>query len=308
MVTSAYPIPGRLNLFLAGGLVGALLLLLWLGSGANQSWLWGLGVVYSFLLLTNYALMHEAAHKTFHDNPGINWTVGTLLSFFFPMSYTVFKVTHIVHHCCNRTDHEMFDCYYEGDYKWIKYFQLYGLLVGAWWILIPIGNLMLALLPGILHSRPFKRARSTTVFFDDFGSKEIGFIRLEIVLCILFWVSIINILNISMDVLFVYYICFAINWSTRQYVTHAFSPRDVKNGAHNLSVSKPMELLFLNGNWDLVHHQHPHIPWVYLKDLGRKSKQPISYWRQYLKLWRGPILCTEEGPDVLEKSKYQVMK
>lgn len=308
MESSDYPIPVRLNLVLAVGLVVFLILLLWLGAGAHSIWLWVLGVAYSFLLLTNYALMHEAAHNTLHSDSRINWIAGTVLSFFFPMSYTVFRVTHIVHHCCNRTDHEMFDCYYEDDYKWIKYIQLYGLLVGIWWVLIPIGNLLLALAPGILRTRVFKRARTTAVFFDDFGNKEIWFIRLEIFLCILFWASVIHLLNISINVLLIYYICFAINWSTRQYVTHAFTPRDVKNGALNLSVSRPMEWLFLNGNWDLVHHQHPHISWIYLKELGSMSKEPISYWRQYIRLWHGPVLCTEEGPDVLEKTKYQVMK
>jgi fatty acid desaturase len=305
---SEYPVPEKLNLIIASGLFVSLIFLLWLGSAIEPIWLWLIGIIYSFLLLTNYALMHEAAHMNLHSDSRINWIVGTLLSCFFPMSFTVFRVTHIVHHCCNRTDHEMFDCYYEGDYKSIKYIQLYGLLTGIWWVLIPVGNLLLAIAPAILRTWLFKRARTTSIIFDDFGNKEVWFIRLEIVLCLLFWITIIQLLGISINVLIVYYICFAFNWSTRQYVTHAFTPRDVKKGALNLLVSRPMEYLFLNGNWDLVHHQHPHVSWIYLKVLGKKSQSPVSYWKQYFRLWRGPVLCTESGPDILTKSKYQGMK
>ena len=106
----------------------------------------------------------------------------------------------------------------------------------------------------------------------------------------------------------IFYAFFAFNWSTRQYVTHAFTVRDVKNGALNLSVSRPMAWILLQGQWDLVHHQHPHVSWMYLPLLGRSSKKPVSYLKQYLKLWGGPKPCTERGPEILPQEVYKVME
>ncbi len=301
-------IPGRTNLVIAAAvLLGAIGLLL-VASSLDLIWSVPLGIIFSFILLTNYALMHEATHDVLHANSKLNWLVGMVLSWLFPMSFTVFKVSHVVHHCCNRTDHEMFDCYYEGDFKLIKYIQWYGLLLGLWWPLIPIGNLLLAMHPGILRTKPFRNARSTAVVFDPYDLKLTWLLRFEILLGILFWFGLIYFLSIRWETLFLFYAFFAFNWSTRQYITHAFTIRDVKNGALNLSVSRPMSWILLQGQWDLVHHQHPHVSWVNLARLGERSKKPVSYFRQYLRLWKGPRLCNEAAPDILAKKDYQVMQ
>lgn len=281
--------------------------LLWLASKTGVIAVVFLGIIYSFVLLMNYALIHEAAHDLLHSNARINYLLGTMLGWFFPISFTVLKVTHIVHHCCNRTDHEMFDCYYQGDNLIIKTIQWYGLLLGLWWPLIPVGTLLLMLAPRLLVSAPFRKARSTAVLFDDFGRREIWRIRWEVIGGILFWAALYNMLQLSWIVLFFFYICFAFNWSTRQYVTHAFTPRNVRDGALNLKVSKLMGWLLLNGHWDLVHHQNPHISWYYLESLGEHSQKPVSYWGQYIRMWKGPLLCNEKGPEILPKAVYQSM-
>ena len=303
----SFPIPDRLNTALAFTVMALAIGLLWLGSKTDGLWIIVPGIVYSFLLLTNYALIHEGTHGVLHSNRKRNYFLGTMLSWLFPISFTVLKVTHIVHHCCNRTDHEMFDCYYQGDNRIIKYIQWYGLLLGLWWFLIPIGTLLLAIAPRFLVSAPFRKARSTAVLFDDFGRREVWRIRFEIAGGIIFWIVLYNVLQLDWETLLVFYTCVAFNWSTRQYVTHAFTPRDVRNGALNLTVSKPMGMLLLNGHWDLVHHQHPHVSWYYLGHLAKGSQAPVSYWRQYFRLWRGPCLCKEKGPDALPKSVYQGM-
>lgn len=301
-------IPSRINLLIAAGVFLAAISLLWAASRLELVWSIPIGIVFSFVLLTNYALMHEATHDVLHSNSKINWLVGMVMSWFFPMSLTVFKVSHVVHHCCNRTDHEMFDCYYAGDFKTIKYIQWYGLLLGLWWPLIPIGNLLLAIHPGLLRTKPFRRARSTSVVFDDYDENLTWKLRFEVLMALIFWFCVINLLSIRWETLAIFYAFFAFNWSTRQYVTHAFTTRDVKNGALNLTVSKPMSWILLQGQWDLVHHQHPHISWIHLTHLGKQSKRPVSYLKQYFRLWKGPVPCTEPGPDILPQNVYEVMQ
>jgi len=302
-----YPIPARLNLIVAMLIFWGTVGLLWLASQLPLAWAFPTGVVVSFLLLSNYALMHEAAHDQLHSRPMVNDTAGMVLGWLFPMSFTLFKVTHTVHHCCNRTDHEMFDCYYPGDNRLLKWMQWYGLMFGLWWYLIPLGSLLLAVAPTWLRSPPFKKARTTKVLFDDFGSKEIRRLRRDTALGILFWVLLLQWLALRWEVVLVAYALFAFNWSTRQYVTHAFTPRDVRDGALNLRVSIPMGWLLLHGNWDRVHHQHPHVPWVYLPSIGQQEGYDTGYWRHYARLWGGPIPCREAGPAILSRTRYREM-
>lgn len=313
--SSDYPIPARLNLLLTGLIVSAAIGLLWLASVvvSDSGWLrgsiisMGIGIAYSFLMLSNYALMHEATHGQLHPQVRINDTAGMLLGWLFPIPFTLLKITHTVHHRCNRTDHEMFDCYYPGDNRLVKTVQWYGLMFGIWWYLIPLGALLLAVAPSWLHSPPFKQARSTEVLFDDFGPAEILRLRVETALGIACWLLLIWALQLRWEVLLIAYACFAFNWSTRQYVTHAFTPRDVRDGAFNLRVGPIMGGLLLNGQWDRVHHQHPHIPWVHLPPLGRREGYDTDYWRQYLRLWRGPRPCRESGPQPLSLTAYRQM-
>lgn len=98
---------------------------------------------------------------------------------------------------------------------------------------------------------------------------------------------------------------FGFNWSTRQYVTHAFSPRDVINGAWNLRVGRLHGAMLLNGQWDRVHHQHPHVSWIHLPELARGKAFDLGYWQQYRRLWRGPRCCRKKGPRCLPRQGYE---
>ncbi len=297
-------LPARLNLFLAAMILLSTLFLLWLASRLPLSGQLLCGLLFAQLLLTNYQLMHEASHDLLHPERRINDAMGTVLGWLFPVSFTLMKVTHIVHHCCNRSDHEMFDCYYPGDNRALKCMQWYGLLTGLWWWLVPVGSLLLAIHPAWLRSPPFRKARTTAVLFDDFGSKDIRRVRLETLFGILFWLAAFHLLNLQWQAVLLLYALFGFNWATRQYVTHAFSPRDVVNGAWNLKVGRLHGLTLLNGQWDRLHHQHPHVSWVYLPVLARARDYDKSYWRQYFDLWRGPRPCQEPGPACLPRKEY----
>ncbi len=305
---TALRIPATFNLVVAALVLVIAVGLIALASRLPAVWLLPVGILFSFVLLTNYALLHEGSHGLLHPDPRLNGVIGAVLGWLFPISFTVLRVTHIVHHCCNRTDHEMFDCYYPQDRRLVKNIQWYGILTGLWWVLIPVGSVLLALNPAWLRSPPFRSARTTAVLFDDFGPREVLRVRLEVVFGIAFWWLLWRYLDPQWTSLLVLYACFAFNWSTRQYVTHAFTPRDVRNGALNLRVSRVMSWLLLNGHWDRVHHQHPHAPWIHLPQLARGETYDSGYWQQYARLWRGPRPCTEPGPAMLTRSSYRAMR
>jgi fatty acid desaturase len=297
-------IHSRLNTALVALVAAAALALLWLGSQLELAWSLPVGIVFSFVLLSNYALLHEATHDNLHATPALNQALGAFTGFLFPIPFSMIKVTHTVHHCCNRTDYEMFDLYYPGDNMFLKLGQWYGLMCGWFWPCIPVGTVLLATFPQLLRTKPFRKARTTAVLFDDFEAHGIRRIRIEVVLMLVFWVAAFQLLDLRWGNVLVMYACFAFNWSTRQYVTHAFTPRDVVNGALNLRVSKAMSWLLLKGNWDLVHHQKPWLPWTSLEAEGLRGPAPAAFWPQYWRMWRGPVPVVEPSPERLPNTPH----
>jgi fatty acid desaturase len=140
-------IRNRLNIALVALVQIAAWLLLWAGARVSGAWVFAVGVVYSFLLLTNYALIHEATHDNLNADARWNRWLGVLAGCLFPIPFSMIKVTHTVHHCCNRTDHEMFDLYYPGDNMVLKLGQWYGLLSGFFWPCIPVGMVIPGAVP-----------------------------------------------------------------------------------------------------------------------------------------------------------------
>jgi fatty acid desaturase len=295
------PIPNRLNLLLVVLVVGSAIALLWLGSHVESWWATVLvGIAFSYLLLTNYALLHEASHASLHSNPAVNRLLGTVTGLLFPMPFSMFRVTHQGHHLRNRTDHEMFDLYYPTDYRSIRYMQWYGVLCGLFWPWVPIGAVLFALCPGVLRTRIFKKARSSNQLLGDIRDQEIRAIRFEVVLTIAFFAGLFWLLELRWEAVLIMYACFSFNWSTRQYVGHAFSRRDVVEGAWNLRHYFWMSWILLHGEWDLNHHRHPEVSWYYLPRLSAEEER-IGYLRQYWGMWLGPRPTTEPAPESLRK-------
>ena len=81
----AWQIPNKLNMILLFSACGCALFCLWLGNQYSDrpEILIPLGIGYSYLMLTNYALMHEAAHAKLHTNSRLNYLLGMLSGFFF---------------------------------------------------------------------------------------------------------------------------------------------------------------------------------------------------------------------------------
>ena len=63
------PIANRLNAFLVFAVAGLAVGLLWLATWLDNWYCTlGIGVAFSYTILTNYALMHEAIHLNLNDN------------------------------------------------------------------------------------------------------------------------------------------------------------------------------------------------------------------------------------------------
>jgi fatty acid desaturase len=295
------PIPDRLNTALVAVVILAAVSLLWLGSRVES---WGaviaIGALFSYVLLTNYALLHEAGHGNLHSDPRMNRILGAAAGLLFPMPYSMFRVTHQGHHLRNRTDHEMFDLYYPTDNKLIRFVQWYGILCGMFWPLVPIGALLFAVWPSLLRTPVFRRARSSSYLLGDIRDAEVRTIRVELLLTIVFFAALFWLFDLRWQAVLVMYACFSFNWSTRQYVGHAFSRRDVIEGAWNLKHWPMMSWILLHGEYDLNHHRHPEAPWYYLPRLTRPDDPRVSYVMQYWRQWLGPRANVEPAPESRE--------
>jgi fatty acid desaturase len=295
------PIPDRLNLLLVGLVVSAALALLWLGSHVGSGWaVLAVGIAFSYLMLTNYALLHEATHDNLHSNPRLNYVLGVVTGLLFPVPFSMIWTTHQGHHLRNRTDHEMFDLYYSSDNRLVKYAQWYSILCGLFWPVIPLGALVTAVWPGFLRLRPFQRARSSSYLLGDIHSSDVWAIRGEVALIVTFFAGMAYLLELRSVPTLVLYACFAVNWSTRQYIGHAFSQRHVIDGAWNLKHNRLMSWVLLHGEYDLNHHRRPDVSWFYLPKLSPHDEERLSYMRQYWRLWTGPRPNREPPPEALE--------
>jgi fatty acid desaturase len=178
-----------------------------------------------------------------------------------------------------------------------KYVQWYTPLLGFFWFLVPLGSVLFGLFPNLLRTRLARISTTTKFMHEYFDRRAVIRIRIELAAAAAYWIALWNLLGLDWTTLATFYGCFAFNWSTRQYVSHAYTPRDVINGALNLKVGRVMGAILLNGQWDLVHHQKPWLPWTSLPEAGTRSAPPVSYARQYLRMWRfGMLPATETAP------------
>jgi fatty acid desaturase len=79
-----------------------------------------------------------------------------------------------------------------------------------------------------------------------------------------------------------------VNWSTRQFVEHAYTPLHTVEGSLNLKHFSVMSWVLLHRELDLNHHRRPDVPWIYLPALSRPDERRIHYVAQYAAMWLGP--------------------
>lgn len=295
---TAEPIPGALNIALTAASISAALALLWLASHTESGAVRiAAAVAFSFVNNTIFSLLHEAVHGVLHPKKGINETFGRLTAAFFPTGLTFQRICHLGHHRRNRSDVELFDYVLPGESRLVKAAQWYGILTGVYWLLPPLACLAYLIAPGLFRphggSRLFRQT-SADAMLSGFEEAPEGKVRLEILASMLLQAGLWWALDLNFWGWGTCYAAFAINWSSLQYADHAWSERDVHDGAWNLRVNRVVRYLFLNYHHHKAHHQHPNVPWLHLPRYVDPAEERPSFFRIYLKMWRGPRPWTDE--------------
>jgi fatty acid desaturase len=293
-VRDTYPIPGRLNLTIAGAQLIALLSILWATGQVHTGWAVALlALAYGIAMNSAYAMLHEAEHNLLHPNPVVNQTAGTILAFFFPAPFHLIRQGHIGHHIRNRSDDEAFDFYFDNENRFWKFAQLYGVLTGLFWVVIYLSNLIVLFCPTLIAPQYTKFNRATEAFLDSLNPKYRRLIQLEAWLIVLLHAGMIWFWHIPLAHYFAVMFGFGFIWSAMQYAHHFGTVRDVAKGARNLRTFRLLDLVWLNHNWHLNHHMRPTVPWVYLPLLSAQNEHRASLLTAYFRQWRGPRHATE---------------
>ncbi len=285
-------IPATLNLAITALAASGALACLWLASHAPH---WSLVVVaailFSYVNNTIFSLLHESVHGLYHSDRRINEAAGPLLAAFFPTSFTIQRVSHFGHHQRNRTDRELFDYYLPGQSRWLKTYWLYCLLTGFYWSIIPVAGLTYLVMPWSFSTRWFQKGPARWWGFEpmvkDIAAQPRLKVWLELAYTLGFQAAVFWALDLDWIGWLACYWAFGINWSSLQYTDHAWSRRDVREGAWNLKVGPVTQAVFLNYHYHLVHHRAPDIPWIHLPKFVSPDDPRPSFWKIYLSLWGG---------------------
>ncbi len=265
---------------------------LW-ASSHGPWWLTVAGAVaFAFVNFTPFALMHEAVHGVASPSPVRNALLGILASVMFPTSFCVQRMAHLGHHRRNRTDQDLYDYYLPNQQKWLRNVWLYaGNLLGLYWISIPLMGLLYLVAPPVWRSRLFVERVAPLIGFGPYVAElsQLPIYRVwpELALACGYQVAVFWALDLSWTGWLAAQYLFALHWSSLQYVVHAWSPRDVREGAWNLSVLAPLRWLALNYHRHLAHHQRPEVPWTGLPALVPAGSYTPTFWSIYFSLWRG---------------------
>lgn len=297
-VSKKFAIPSAINI-LAVLIISFLYFFLLITVSAQEHWYWIILIAVSFgiLMIPVYTLIHEAEHNILHTNQIINDILGRWLSCLFIAPFSFIKHCHLRHHKKNRTDIEMWDLYYEHQSKWKRYGNLYFVMIGFGYLGIVLSVILFSTFYKLVYSGIFTGHTETRGFLEGSHTRgKIKTFRFESIVVIVFHALCFWIFKFSWSAWICCYLVHGFIWSSQNYVNHAFSPRDIINGAHNLKVPVWLKLIYLNFNLHLAHHQNPKIPWIHLSHYVKNGSYKISFFKNYLRLWKGPIVTNESDP------------
>ena len=304
-MTNHYPIPVAVNNLIALVCTFLYLQLLYTGSQIDSlPFKMLIGLAFAATMIPVYSLMHEAAHNALNPAEKNNFAIGRWLCCLFVVSFSFFRHCHLKHHKKNRTDEEMWDLYYEHQNKWIRYGNLYLMMIGFGYVAIWLSVLLFAIAPDLVNSSLFKKHTEIKGFLEGTDdTRKLKVARLESIGVILFQLAILWLINWDFRTWLIFYALHGFVWSSQNYINHAFSPRDIINGAHNLKIPLWLNLVYLNFNLHLAHHQNPKIPWIHLPRFIKNGEGRIPFFKNYLRLWKGPKVTYERSPKEISVPK-----
>lgn len=293
-------IPANLNLFLALSSITLLTFLLYTTAHTDSWWVkLACIALFAYTGNTTFSLLHEAVHSNFHYNRKVNYIFGNITAAMFPTAYSFQKRCHLNHHRNNRTQYELFEMYDDRDNKLVKNITLYGVLTGIYWFIPFLGSVWLLVNPESLLSSRFSGKNNYEVgrmggasmlrSFENLSPREIMRMRLEVVFTICVQISLFYFLRLDFVSYILCYFAFGFTWSALQYADHAYSVRDIRNGAWNLKVHPITKAFFLNYHDHLAHHQHPNVPWIHLPKFVDPRVEKPEFLAIYLKMWKGLV-------------------
>lgn len=289
----AYKVPEEINIFIFITALSTTWSLLWIASHSSHFFFVLLAAfAFAFFHNTLFSLLHEAVHGVFSNNKTRNTLFGILSAVSFPTSFTLQKIAHLGHHKRNRTDKELYDYYLPSESKTLRNVWMYGgNLFGLYWFMIPISNLLLVIAPKLFVSEWFIHGPAKTLGFESYleeiAQHSIKRIWLEAFLALSYQILLFYILDLNWQGWLLCHWFFALHWSALQYVDHAWSARDVINGAWNLKVLPISRWLALNYHLHLTHHRYPEVPWIYLPKLIDPKEPYPTFFSIYKTLWSG---------------------
>jgi fatty acid desaturase len=295
-----YPIPVAVNLLAVGVCSALYFILLFAAShAASLGALIAYACLFAIVMIPVYSLIHEAEHGTLHVNPFWNDLLGRWLCLLFIVSYTFLTHCHLRHHSKNRTDIEMWDLYREGQKKWRRRCNLYLMMSGLGYLSLWLSVVLFALAPSLVYCGLFQRHTEIAGFLQGSNQhRKIAVIRVESWAALAFQAGTVWVLQLQLSSWLLLLLVHGFVWSSQNYVNHAFSPRDIVNGAHNLRMPSWLKPIYLNFNLHLAHHQNPRIPWAHLPRFVPAATQRIGFFRNYLRLWAGPQLTHQKNPSL----------
>lgn len=290
--SSGFSTPERLNIVVFIIALPTTWIFLWGASHTSWPWPFVFALGFSHLHMTLFALLHEAVHGIFSRSPKRNDFFGRLSAMTFPTSFTLQRIAHLGHHRRNRTNEDLYDYVLPTQSKSRRNLWLYaGNLLGFYYWCLPLGVVIYFLTPGLFTSSWFQRGPAHLLGFEEhvteIAKEPWGLIWRECFGAVAFYGVLIWFLDLGWGRTLLCFHAFALHWSALQYVDHAWSPRDIMNGAWNLRISRPAQALALNYHLHLAHHQYPQAPWVHLPRLIDPETPRPSFWRIYFSLWRG---------------------
>lgn len=286
------PIAAGLNAGIAAAAITVAVACLWLAAHApHWSVLVVAAVAFSFANNTIFSLLHECVHGSFHPNRRVNACAGVLFAAFFPTAFAIQRVSHLGHHRRNRSDLELYDYYLPHQSRWLKTYWIYCLLSGFYWAIIPVAVSLYLVCPFLFRSHAFQEGPARwwgfREFVRDIAAEPIRQVWPQAAFTALVQLALCYGLGLDWVAWLACYWAFGLNWSSLQYTDHAWSPRDVHEGAWNLRFWAPTQAIFLNYNLHLVHHRRPDIPWNHLPRFVATADPRPSFWSIYWSLWGG---------------------